>query len=56
MRSVKDWLNANYSIDILGEQFVLKSEKARKAYLIEMEKNPLSGTFIQDLIRGEVKL
>ncbi|MCR5374300.1 MAG: DUF3990 domain-containing protein, partial [Lachnospiraceae bacterium] len=68
----------------LGEQFVLKSEKAfeniefaevipvksveyyprrkerdekaRNAYLIEMEKNPLSGTFIQDLIRGEVKL
>jgi hypothetical protein len=124
MRSAKDWLNANYSIDIaeydvivgyraddsyfsfardflnntisieqlsyamhlgkLGEQFVLKSEKAfgniefaevipvksveyyprrkerdekaRNAYLIEMEKNPLSGTFIQDLIRGEVKL
>ncbi len=124
MRSAKDWLNANYSIDIaeydvivgyraddsyfsfardflnntisieqlsyamhlgkLGEQFVLKSEKAfeniefaevipvksveyyprrkerdekaRNDYLIEMEKNPLSGTFIQDLIRGEVKL
>lgn len=33
-----------------------RDEKARNAYLIEMEKNPLSGTFIQDLIRGEVKL
>lgn len=123
MKNAKDWLSANYSIDIteydaivgyraddsyfsfardflnnvisleqlgfamrlgkLGEQFVLKSEKAfdlieyveaipadsveyypkkkerdekaRIAYLEEMEKYAFSGVYIQNLIRGEVK-